>query len=200
MDGIELMASALQAMKARLDVVTGNLANISSDGFRRSVAHVTLGSQGLTTSTTVDATQGALRHTGRAFDLAAVGGGFCVRDRDGAVLLSSSGSFERDRAGRLSDAHGRILLGERGPIVASADAAIDDRGFVREAGTVVGRLRLSEGASIQSGFLEASNVDAVQEMVGVLSAQRAFETAQKTLLALDDVRAKAANELARVRS
>ena len=35
-------------------------------------------------------------------------------------------------------------------------------------------------------------------MVDVLAAQRAFESAQKTLSAIDDTRAKAVNELAKV--
>jgi flagellar basal-body rod protein FlgF len=200
MDGIELMASALHAMKARLDVAAGNLANVSSDGFRRSVARVALGARGLHVSTSLDSEQGALRHTGRALDLAAVGGGFLVRAPAGEVSIARSGSFARDALGRLADARGRCLLGERGPILAGSEAAIDDRGFVREAGAVVGRLRLTGGATVQSGFLEASNVDAVHEMVDVLSAQRAFETAQKALAAIDDVRAKATNEIARVRA
>jgi flagellar basal body rod protein FlgG len=38
----------------------------------------------------------------------------------------------------------------------------------------------------------------VREMVDVLSAQRAFETAQTTLSAIDGTRAKAANDVARV--
>ena len=59
---------------------------------------------------------------------------------------------------------------------------------------------MTRGATLQSGFVLASNVDAIHEMVDVLAAQRAFETAQKALGALDDARAKAANELARVRS
>lgn len=201
MDGIELMATAMQAMRARLDVAASNLANLSTDGFRRSVAHVGIGPSGLATSTTLDARQGPLRHTGRAFDLAVAGaGGFLVRDASGAEVIARSGSFTRDAHGHLSDARGRVLLGERGPLTAAADATIDDRGFVREGAENAGRVRMTGDAALQSGFLEASNVDAVHEMVDVLAAQRAFETAQKTLSAIDDVRARATSELARVRT
>jgi flagellar basal-body rod protein FlgF len=201
MDGIELMATAMHAMRTRLDVAASNLANLSSDGFRRSVAHIGLRRNGLTTWATLDTKQGPLRHTGRAFDLAVAGaGGFLVRDASGAEMIARSGSFVRDARGRLTDATGRALLGEHGPLSAAADATIDDRGFVREAGEKVGRVRMTPDTALQSGFLEASNVDAVHEMVDVLAAQRAFETAQKALSAIDDVRAKATNELARVRS
>jgi len=77
--------------------------------------------------------------------------------------------------------------------------AVDARGVVRDAsGKAVEQLRLAPGTSLRSGFLERPNVDAVREMVDVLAAQRAFESAQKTLSAIDDTRAKAVNELAKV--
>jgi flagellar basal-body rod protein FlgG len=53
---------------------------------------------------------------------------------------------------------------------------------------------------VQSGFLEGANVDAVREMVNVLEAQRAFETAQKTLGAIDEARQKDVNDVVRVKS
>jgi flagellar basal-body rod protein FlgF len=201
MDGIELMATAMHAAKVRLDVAAGNLANASSDGFRKRVARAALTAAGLVTTSAVDATQGPLAHTGRNFDLALAGpGGFFVRDARGEVVESRAGSFERDARGRLVDARGRVLLGRDGPIVAAADATIDARGVVREADREVGRIRLRPGTAVESGFLEASNVDAIHEMVDVLGAQRAFETAQKVLCAIDDARSKDVNDVVRVKS
>jgi flagellar basal body rod protein FlgG len=43
MDGIELMATAMHAAKARLDVSAANLANVSTDGFHKRVARAMLG-------------------------------------------------------------------------------------------------------------------------------------------------------------
>jgi flagellar basal body rod protein FlgG len=201
MDGIELMATAMHAAKNRLDVSAGNLANVSSDGFHKRVARATLTDRGLVSSSEADPAQGPLKHTGRNFDLAIVGaGGFFVRDAAGHVRESRSGSFSRDANGHLANARGEILLGTRGPVVASADATIDAGGVVREAGAEVGRIRLRAGTTMESGFLESSNVDAVREMVDVLTAQRAFETAQKTLSALDEERQKDADDVARVKS
>jgi flagellar basal body rod protein FlgG len=201
MDSIELMATAMQAEKTRLDVSAANLANVSSDGFRRSVVQAELGRAGVTTATTVDATPGPLRHTGRVLDLAAVGdGGFFVRGPRGELVCERSASVSPDAHGRLVDEAQRPLLAAGRPVVASSSATVDDRGFVRDGGRVVARLTLTPGTTVQSGFLEAANVDAIHEMVDVLAAQRAFETAQKTLSALDQVRSKATNELARVKS
>ncbi len=201
MEGIELMATAMQAAKRRLDVSAANLANVSSDGFQKRVARESLTSGGLVTSSRVDAEQGPLRHTGRNFDLAVVGsGGFFVRDRAGRLTQSRSGSFDRNALGQLADERGRVLMGRLAPIRASGEASIDSRGIVRESGREVGRVRLSSGTTIESEFIESSNVDAVGEMVDVLAAQRSFETAQKTLSALDDEREKEANDVVRVKS
>jgi flagellar hook-basal body protein len=201
MDGIALMATAMRAAKARLDVSASNLANVSTDGFRGHVARVTLGRLGLVTTSRSDREPGPLRHTGRAFDLAIAGpGAFFVRDRAGRISQSRSGSFERDAFGRLADERGRVLLGSRGALVVGADATIDSRGIVREAGTARANLRLAPGSVVQSGFLEGPNVDAVHEMVDVLEAERAFETAEKTLSAIDEARQKDVNDVARLKS
>jgi len=201
MDGMELMATAMHAAKSRLDVCAGSLANVSSDGFHKRVAHAALTANGLVASSSVDAAQGPLKRTGRNFDLALVGtGGFFVRNAAGHALESRSGSFTRNALGQLANDRGEILLGAHGPLVATADATIDARGVVRDAGTEIGRIRLRSGTTLESGFLESSNVDAVREMVDVLSAQRAFETAQKTLSALDEERQKDVDDVARVKS
>ena len=201
MDGIALMATAMDAAKRRLDVSAANLANVSTDGFHKHLAHVAFTERGLVASSSVDNSQGALKHTGRNFDLAIVGsGGFLVRERGGALAETRTGSFERDVAGHLVDEIGRMLMGRHGPVVASANAMIDARGIVRDAGSVAAQIQLRPGTTVQSGFLEGANVDAVREMVDVLEAQRAFETAQKTLGAIDDSRQKDVNDVVRVKS
>ena len=201
MDGIALMATAMHAAKSRLDVAASNLANVSTNGFHKRVAHAALTANGLVTTSELDAAEGPLRHTGRAFDLSAAGpGGFFARDRTGRTVELRSGSFERDAFGWLADDRGNVLLGQSGPLVVAADATIDARGIVREAGGTAGALRVRPGTAVQSGFLEAANVDAVGEMVEVLEAQRAFETAQKTLSAIDEARQKDVNDVARVKS
>jgi flagellar basal body rod protein FlgG len=201
MDGIELMATAMHAARNRLDVSAGNLANVSSDGFQKRVAHATLTAEGLVPSSDVDQAPGSLRHTGRNFDLAIAGPGcLFVRDNAGHVHESRGGAFSRNAHGQLANDRNELLLGERGPLVTSADATIDARGIVRDGGNNDGRIRLRAGTALQSGFLESSNVDAVGEMVDVLSAQRAFETAQKTLSAIDEERQKTADDVGRVKS
>ncbi len=150
------MATAMHAAKARLDVSASNLANVSSDGFHKRVSRATLTGAGLVVSSAVDAQQGPLRRTGRLLDLATAGaGGFFVRDASGGVALARSGSFARAASGGLTDDRGNVLQGRHGPIVVSADATIDARGVVREAGNAVDRVRLEPGTTVQSGFSKA---------------------------------------------
>lgn len=193
------MADAMRAALTRLDVSADNLANVSSDGFQRHLARTSLTPEGILARRELDESRGSLRHTGRNFDLATTSGALVVDD-GGKAVATRSGSFVLDGNGRLHDARGRTLLGTDGPLAVRPDATIDARGVVRNGDAAAGRLRLAPGTSVESGFLEASNVDAVKEMVDILAAQRAFETAQKTLSALDDARAKAVNDVVRVKS
>ena len=201
MDGIELMATAMHAAQSRLDVSAANLANVSSTGFHKHVARTLLTGDGLIVKSAVESSQGPLRRTGRPFDLAVAGGGtLYVLGADGKPVPSRGGSFVRDAAGHLVDERGRKLLGAHGVLRVPPEAAIDSRGVISVDGNERGRLRSSPGTEVQTGFLESTNVDAVHEMIDVLGAQRAFETAQKTLSAIDEERQKDVDDVARVKA
>lgn len=194
MDGPEWTASAMRAARTQLDVATHNLANASSDGYRRAQAVVSLGAAGLTVTARQSAEQGAVRTTGRPFDLALLGGG-AFRTGD---ALTRAGAFTRALDGRLLDDRGRALHGEHGVLRVSAEARIDANGTVRDAGRVVDRLPLPPGTHVLAGALETSSVNPVGETLAILTAQRAFESAQKTLSAIDATREKSANDVVRV--
>jgi flagellar basal-body rod protein FlgF len=183
MDGIEWTASAMQTARARLEIAARNLANASTDGFRKTVARITLTAKGLVTRESVSHEQGALRHTGRALDLAIAGEGSFVVGGE----RTRNGAFVRDAQGYLADDRGRRVQGAHG--------------FVRVTpeGKLLDRIPLPYRSHVVSGVLESPNVNAIGEMVAVLDAQRAFETAQKALLSIDETRAKSANEVARLR-
>ncbi|HYZ16651.1 MAG TPA: flagellar basal body rod C-terminal domain-containing protein, partial [Candidatus Acidoferrum sp.] len=181
MDGAHWMGSAMRAARSELDVATHNLANVSSDGYRKSVADVTLSARGLAVASRTVVDQGALRSTGRSFDLALLGEG-SFRVGEGATR---NGAFSRDKDGWLVDDRGRRLRGVCGPLRVSADARIAADGMVHDRGRIVDRLPLPPGTRLQTGALETSTVNAVDETLAILTAQRAFETAQKTLVAID---------------
>ena len=182
----------MSAARTRLDVAAENLANGSTDGFRKSGLRGTLTDSGVRLTRFRARGQGALRRTGRSFDLAIVGAGvFRVRSSDGKVSATRNGAFMRDRFDRLVDSAGRVVLGARGPLSVPDGAVIDQSGAVVRNGTVLNRIALAPGSSLRSGFLETSDVDAIGEMIDVLTAQRSFESAQKVLTAIDQTRERA---------
>ncbi len=191
MDAIQWLTSAMSAARTRLDIATDNLANASSDGFRKHEARARISRNGVTTLAVPNEREGALRHTGRPLDLVIVGpGAFRMQNADGSIISSRAGAFTRDASGHLSDDAGRVLLGTRGAIHVSASDAFDVQRL---------HLGLPPGGSVRSGFLETSNVNPISEMIDVLEAQRSFESIQKTLVAIDETRSKASNELARLK-
>lgn len=158
------------AARTRLEIAANNLANVSSDGFRGSGARGFLTALGVEIRRTRLCGHGALRHTGRDGDLAIVGDGeFRLRDRDGHIVETRNGAFTRGADGKLRDDSGRVLVGTR----------------------------LARGSSVRGGFLESANVDAIGEMVQMLAADRSFESAEKCVAAIDQVRQKAASDVAK---
>jgi flagellar basal-body rod protein FlgG len=201
--GIQWMASAMLSAKAKLEIATDNLANASSDGFHKHLATTFASARGLRTVAAASADKAPVRFTGRALDLALLGNGsFMVApDRHSpARVATRSGAFTCDRDGYVVDIHGRTLIGKDGFVRLPPGASpIEADGTWRAAGRVVAQLTLPRGTTVRSGFLESSNVNSIGEMIGVIDAQRAFETAQKTLSAIDETRAKAANDMGSIK-
>ncbi|MBD5656505.1 MAG: hypothetical protein IAI50_15185 [Candidatus Eremiobacteraeota bacterium] len=201
--GIHWMASAMLAAKAKLEVAADNLANASSDGFHKRLAKTIVTADGLRTAATRSPEKGMTRYTGRTMDLALLGNGaFIVAPQRDPKLAQATrtGTFVCDRQGYVVDFAGRTLIGKDGAFVRlprSLPIAAD--GTWRDGNRVVAQIALPQGTTVRSGFLEGSNVNAIGEMIDIIDAQRAFETAQKTLSALDETRSKAANEMGQIK-
>lgn len=196
MDGIGWAAGAMSAARARLDAAAENLANGSKDGFRRTAVRGFLTERGVVTRRVRDDSPGPLRRTGAPYDFAIDGAGvFRVRAADGSLQTTRCGAFRRDRFERLVDQQGRALLGARGAIVVPDGAVIGSDGGIVLRGKRINAIPLPAGSSLRTGYVEASNVDAIGEMIDVLGAQRSFETAQKVLSAIDQTRERAATQV-----
>jgi flagellar basal body rod protein FlgG len=192
---MQWMASALHAARSQLETATHNLANASSDGFRRAVSRTRMSEHGLIVDEHRTFEQGAIRHTGRAWDLAILGPG----NFDVSGHSTRNGAFVTDARGYLCDDRGRRVMGARGPITIDAQTTIAGDGIVSAHGRRLNAIPLPPGSHVQTGALEASNVNAIGETLEILNAQRAFETAQKVLVAIDDTRQKAVNDVVRLK-
>lgn len=228
--------SGAQSMMARQDVLSNNLANVSTPGFRAEkvafrVAPVQ--GQGLPTrafvadsTTGADLTPGTITTTGRTLDVAMLGQGwFSVQADDGSEAYTRAGGFQLSDQGALQTASGRAVLGDGGPISIPPDSTIT----IGADGTItatprtgkstpqaVGKLKLvnppasdiTRGADglfrtksgapadadpalrVASGSIEASNVNAIEAMTGMISLARQFDMQTKMMQVADSAAQK----------
>ena len=118
--------SGIKAAQANLDVISNNIANASTVGFKASRAQfaeiyassVSGGSnagQGVElTEIRADFSQGSLDFTGSGLDLAISGNGFFIVSNGGASEYTRAGSFIVDRDGYLTNESGNRLQGYQG--------------------------------------------------------------------------------------
>lgn len=156
--------------------------------------------------------------TGRPLDIALLSSGFLQVRTDAGVKLSRTGRFHRDADGRWLDAAGAVLQAQGGGDLRTAHdtVSIAEDGVVIDGGEAAGRIGLvevtdpaavvAEGAghyhapadlitasvkpNVRQGAIEASNVSAADEMVGVMAALRAAQSAQRVVGVYDDLLAR----------
>jgi flagellar hook protein FlgE len=98
----------MTADAAGLDIISSNLANLSTPGFKRSVAEF----HDLMAEAFRQQQQGAVQSTGASLDAAIQGDGFFVaRDSTNRLLLTRAGNFRVDADGTLLTATGQRVQG-----------------------------------------------------------------------------------------
>ncbi len=222
MRGLYEAVQAMSAAERRLDAVTGNLANLGVDGYkRRSPATQSFETmlrgklvRQIETRSIVDHGQGPLEQTGNAYDLALSGAGFFTVETPTGEAYTRNGKFHLNGEGVLQTLDGLAVAweGPRGTIDPLKEApTIDPEGLVLQGDTQVGRLkfvdfvrrdRMTQDASgyyhadpgqrettheavMRQGFLERSNVSAIDEMVSMISVQRSFESSTRMMNMID---------------
>lgn len=156
--GIYVALSGTLAQEKRLDVLTNNLANINTPGFKKDktifkVALPPLENQnqgegfmdkvfvepgGINT----DYSAAPYTQTGNPLDLAISGDGFFEVMTPQGVRFTRDGSFRRNEAGELVTGDGYQVMGEGGPIrVGVGDVKIEKDGSISVNGAVAGRIK-----------------------------------------------------------
>lgn len=167
---IYLSMSAAKATMQRQEVLSHNLANVSTNGFRAELAAfraVPVEGDGASTrvyalESTVGYSQdaGVVSSTGRNLDVAMKGKSWlAVQALDGTEAYTRAGALEVNAEGTLVDIAGRPVLGDGGPITVPANAAVDigpDGNVSAKVGNgrpqTVGRLKLvTPEAPLQRG-------------------------------------------------
>lgn len=208
----------------RFDIITNNLANVGTAGFKRDMLTFDQTLQG---SVRTDLRQGNLRLTGNPLDIALQGNGFFeVRTPDG-VRYTRNGSFSLNADGVLVTQNGDPVLGENGVVrVEGGDIDIDAKGQITVGESMMDTLSVvtfvrpellrKEGLSysvyngdqreivkpeevfVKQGYLEESNVMVVEEMTKMIETLRTYESYQKVLQTFDETSYKSVNEVGRV--
>jgi len=169
-------------------------------------------------------TTGGMRQTGNKYDLAIEGAGYFVIETPAGERYTRNGSFTRSSQGELVTQDGYRVLGQGGAIQmgdpeSKVYIAEDGRIFVDDAETNTLRIAVfadekqlvKEGGSlfapgagqqadeaevitVRDGYIENSNVNAVAEMVNLITAYRAYEINGKAVHAHDQMLDKAVNQ------
>lgn len=170
--------------------------------------------------------QGALRETGIASDLAISGEGFFAVEMPGGQRgYTRSGNFKIDHNQKLVTQEGYPVLGIDSQNNVSSITVENDRLNIDQNGYINGTnqkvmvvdfaddtaLELKgnsiyattqgainvEGSTISQGYLEGSNVNLLDEMVKMIEVSREFESNQRTLKVIDETLQKTVNEIGR---
>lgn len=138
-------AKALRYWRLRQNVLSNNLANAGSKGFKGEEVFARMLENGETTfDSGADLAPGQIEQTGRSLDVALEGRGFLVVRTDTGPRLTRGGSLELEKTGRLVDQGGNPVLGEGGrPLtLPPGSVEIDPGGRISVDGQDVGRLRV----------------------------------------------------------
>ncbi|MDZ4051151.1 MAG: flagellar hook-basal body complex protein, partial [Limnobacter sp.] len=154
MRSLWIAKTGLDAQQTQLDVISNNLANTATNGFKRSRAvfedllYQTLRQPGAQTteqtqvpsglqigtgvkpvSTVRNFAQGNLQQTGNTLDVAIQGEGwFAVNDAKGNEAYTRNGSFQLDGQGNLVTQEGYSVIGSNGPINVPPDHRLSFEG------------------------------------------------------------------------
>lgn len=162
----------------------------------------------------VDHSAGVFDRTGNPLNLAINGDGFfTIQLSDGQTALTRAGAFEVNSDGVIAFPGGAVLLGDGGPIqvgsgktiTATGEVSVNDFPVAKITPVTVDDLSqlkklgnslflLSENAevkpvktsTIMQGYLEASNVDVVHEMVEMIISYRNYEANANSLRSQDE--------------
>ncbi len=232
------LVTAIDSMQndmRQMETLSQNMVNISTPGYRRAIpsapafAHALAAARPAGTAAAaaapaaVDLSHGAVKQTGRAWDLAIDGDGYFELATPEGPVYTRAGDFALDARGRLVSQSGFAVQGAQGEIVLNGpDAAIARDGRITQDGREVGQLRIvrfanaaalerspsgalraaagtageiDARAQLLSGHLEGSNVAPMREMVAMLQTTRHFESAQKLYQGYDEMLGSAIQKL-----
>jgi flagellar basal-body rod protein FlgF len=158
--GVGEVAKAGAGKIYQLDVVSNNLANATTPGFKvegyypgliKDDTNPVAGTMTNLSYTRVDYSQGMTQITGNALDVAIQGDGFfTVQTKDG-LAYTRKGNFTMNKSKQLVTQSGEFVLGDKGPItISGGNVEIDSAGRVVADGAEAGKLSIARFDNMQA--------------------------------------------------
>ena len=153
---IQATGSNMAALASHYRIITHNLANSNTAGFKRQIGSISQMVDGASSTgdaedrLSVDFEQGRLIQTGRPMDFALEGENtfFSVETPQGP-LYTRNGVFRANAAGQIVDAAGRMVSGEGGPLVIPPSVGttginVSKDGTISGGGQMIGKIKVVE--------------------------------------------------------
>ncbi len=159
---IAQITSSANALMREFDIITHNVANVSTTGFKRicntfskslkaqeTPASSTQDSSGSSSdlSSAIDFSQGNIVETGRPLDFALYGKGFFVIETPKGPLYSRNGTFHINQNGQIVNSNGMTVAGQSGPITVPSNIGISELnvsndGTISAGGISIGKFKI----------------------------------------------------------
>ena len=148
---LEKLKHALSSQTFKNDLVSNNLANVNTTGFKRDIMFVDMldeiETDNYNKNTITEFNQGTLKNTGNPLDIAIQGKGFFVIEYEGNEYFTRDGHFTVNMDGNLINSDGFKVLGQNGEINVSID------------GDKTGQISLSKAGEI---FVDNEYIDSLK--------------------------------------
>ncbi len=191
--GLYSSYSGVRALADMLEVLSNNLANVRTSGFKGDESFFSVYNRTLSESTVapldkaindssvvegsvVDFRPGPMIMTGRELDVALEGSGFFVINTPGGVGYTRNGNFQLSAKGQLVTSEGLAVMGSKGPITLPAGkVSISQAGEVEVNGARIDKLKVVDFPDKRalekvgdSLFKDRSTTSKEQEVTGLI--------------------------------
>ena len=151
---LSAVIKASNVLLAKNDMISNNLANINTSGFKRDDVVFDVLEHGyndeLPLDQYTDFDQGDLKSTGNLMDFAISGDGFFTMESSEGQLFTRNGHFSISDEGMIEDSFGNRLLGSSGPVEVlgqngvPGEVRITEKGEVMVNGDIVNKLLITD--------------------------------------------------------